>query len=131
MPLHQGIVKVTVCYSSDALFLQEEFENFSYVSPSDGNVFWIDFWTISGKSHQADLALKFLDFMLRPEIVAQNVEYQYTATFSEKAQALLPEEIKQNKNIFPDRTDDLTTMGLPSRHSIRVMMKIINTLELN
>ncbi len=128
--LNKGIVKVTVCYSSDAVVLQEEFEHFQYVSPMEGNIFWIDFWAISAKSTQPDLAVQFLNFTMRPDVVAANVEYQYTATFSQTALTLIPDEIRQNKAVFPSLAEGFTTLGVPDRNSIRTMMKIINALEL-
>jgi len=126
--LIQGLVKASVSYSSDAIAMISENENLSYVSPSDGNVFWIDFWAITENSHQKATAHRFLNFMLRADIAALNIEYQYTATFSEKAKALLDTEISSNKTVFPDINGDINVMTAPTRNIIRTMMKIINAL---
>jgi len=129
--LNQGLTKAAVTYSSDALFLQDEFENIEYVSPSDGTILWIDYWTISAQSHKVDLAYKFFDFLLEAQVSAKNTEYHYTATFSSKAKSLLPTEIRENKVIFMPNIEDLNTMQVPTRQRLRTMMKIINNLEID
>ena len=129
--LNQGTVKASVSYNSDAIFMINEFENLDYVSPIDGNIFWIDFWTISENSKQKDHAHTFLNFLLRADITAMNVEYQYTATFSEAAKKQISPEILNDRIIFPEVKGDINVMTAPTRDTIRTMMKIINALDIN
>jgi spermidine/putrescine transport system substrate-binding protein len=127
--LESGESKVAMTYSSDSLYLQDELDNLAYVTPTDGNIYWIDFWAVSSQSHKIKEAHQFLDFVLQPKIVAQNVEYHYSATFSEEANKYLSEDILNNKTIYPDNIETMEMMKPPTKYSIRSMMKVWNALD--
>ncbi|WP_320823960.1 spermidine/putrescine ABC transporter substrate-binding protein [Reinekea sp.] len=129
--LNQGLVKAAVSYNSDALALQDLYDNIEFVVPTEGSALWIDYWTLSANSKQTELALAFFDFLLEPVNNAQNVNYHYSATFSAKAKALLPAELRDNQAVFPAHADSFETLKRPSRSTIRTMMRIINNLDID
>jgi spermidine/putrescine transport system substrate-binding protein len=126
-----GALQVAMTYNSDSLTLQDDLDTLIFVTPSEGSLMWIDLWAISSKSQHQNEAHQFLNFILDPEIVAQNVEYHFTATFSEDAKRRLPEEILEDATIFPSTDSPFPTMKAPNRQSIRTMMKIMNSIEIN
>ncbi len=46
-------------------------------------------------------AYAFINFMLRPEVAAQNAKYVGYATPNKDAQALLPEDITSDESFYP------------------------------
>jgi spermidine/putrescine transport system substrate-binding protein len=126
-----GDLKVAMTYNSDSLILQDELDSLVFVTPTEGSIAWIDLWAISSKTQHFEEAHQLLDYLLTPEVVATNVEYHYTATFSEDAISLLPEEIRSDETVFPASDQPFYTMQAPNRDSIRTMMKVINAIELN
>jgi len=129
--LNQGLVKAAMSYNSDAIVLQERYDNIEFVVPDEGTVLWIDYWTLSANSTQTELAMAFFDFLLEPANNAQNVRYHYSATFSDQAKSLLPADIRTNEAVFPANADRFETLQRPSRQTIRTMMKIINNLDID
>ncbi len=128
--LADGSVKAIVTYNTDALYVQEEIENLEFVSPEDGTLLWIDFLTISANSQNKEMAMHFINFLSQPEIAAQNSEYLYMPTFSDKANAMLPMEMKNNPLLFPNMATTLDTVKKPSKLVIRALMALYNRLNL-
>ncbi len=54
---------------------EEELENFEFFVPKEGGAYWIDSFVIPKGAKNKDLAYKFIDFILRPEISAQISDY--------------------------------------------------------
>lgn len=127
----EGIAKVAVTYNSDALFIQDEMDNVGFISPTDGTLMWIDFLAVSKNSPNQKSAHQFLNFFLDPTVVAQDIEYHYTASFSEEATLLLPEELREDKSVYPDYSENLNTMAKPDKATVRTHMHIYNALNLN
>ena len=127
--LSLGHSLVAVTYNSDAMFLMENDDRLAFTLPQGGNIQWVDYWTISARSHHIEGAHQFLDFTLRPDVTAANVQYHYSATYSEPAKQLLPESMQQDARLFPESADDFYVYQQPDRETIRTLMRLINTLE--
>lgn len=73
----------------------------AYAIPKEGAMMWIDMIAIPKDAPHPENALKFIDFVLRPEVIAaitNTVEYANPNT---KATALVNAEIRDNPNIYP------------------------------
>ena len=57
------------------LIPEEELENFEFFVPKEGGTLWIDNMVILKDAKNKDLAYKFINFILRPEIAAQISDY--------------------------------------------------------
>lgn len=125
------LVSVAVTYSSDGMFLMEYDDRLAFADIQGGNILWVDYWAISANSHQTSKALQFLNFTLQPDVAAQNVEYHYSATFSEQARQKLPETLQTDPRLYPENTADFYYYRPPSRDAIRSQMRLINRLDLN
>jgi spermidine/putrescine-binding protein len=111
--------------------LQDNLDSLIFLTPAEGSLMWIDLLTISSKTQHLNEAHLFLNYFLNPVIAARNIEYHYTATFSEAAKQLLPEEILEDTTVFPVTDTPFATMQAPNRQSIRTMMKIINSIDID
>lgn len=93
-------------YSGDALMMIEQNPDLKYVLPKEGPNIWYDAMVIPKGCQNYEAALKFIDFMSRPENAALNAEY--SVGFSspiDEAIDLLPDEIKNSKVAYPDPAD--------------------------
>lgn len=66
-----GDIAVGPAYSGDILAAQPENPQLKYVIPSEGATLWTDNLVILKKSPNHELAYKFINFLLEPEIAAQ------------------------------------------------------------
>lgn len=79
------------------LGLEDEFPgdpNIGWVMPKEGGIVWQDNLAIVKDSRNAELAHKFLDFTMRPEIAVKNAEYVYYLTPNAGAVKQLPQELQ-------------------------------------
>lgn len=66
-----GDIAVGPAYSGDILAAQPENPKLKYVIPAEGATLWTDNLVILKKSPNHELAYKFINFLLEPEIAAQ------------------------------------------------------------
>jgi spermidine/putrescine transport system substrate-binding protein len=91
-----------MAWSGDAFKVIQENDGFKYVLPKEGSNVWVDSMAVPKSAKNKEEAYKFMDFILRPEIAAQLAEYLGYSTPNLEGQKLLPEEIRNNKVIYPD-----------------------------
>lgn len=103
-----GDVCLAVMYSGDAGIAQAramEAENgveILYSIPTEGTLMWIDLMSIPVDSKRVDEAYRFLDYMLRPEVIAGVSNYVYFANANAAADAFVDEAILTDPGIYPD-----------------------------
>ncbi|MCR5674378.1 MAG: extracellular solute-binding protein [Lachnospiraceae bacterium] len=112
-----GEAAMGVIYSGEAIYTQRENENLDYVIPDEGSNVWIDAWVIPREARNAENALKWIDFLCRPEIALMNFEYITYSTPNTAAQEMIEDELIRNSKIaFPDeetlsRCDTYISLG--------------------
>lgn len=100
--LIQGDAAIGVTFSGEASEMLDANEDLVYVVPSEGSNLWFDNLVIPKTVKHTEEAYAFINFMLRPEIAAQNAEYIGYATPNTKAKELLPEEITSDEAFYPN-----------------------------
>ena len=91
-----------VIYSGEAIYTQRENPDLRYVVPDEGSNVWIDGWVITSGSRNRDNALKWIEFMCRPEIALKNFEYITYSTPNTAARELIEDDDIRNSEIaFP------------------------------
>ncbi len=73
-----------------------------YTIPSEGSVDWYDVMYIPADAPHPDNAYLFLDFMLRPEIIARATNFTGYANANRSATALVDPKITSDPAIYPD-----------------------------
>ncbi len=66
---------MALMYSGDAAYVMTENENLDYYVPVEGSNVWQDAMVIPKNADNPELAMKFMDFLLRPESALANTEY--------------------------------------------------------
>ncbi|HEX9491414.1 MAG TPA: extracellular solute-binding protein, partial [Stellaceae bacterium] len=73
----------------------------AYSIPKEGAMMWVDMMAVPKDAPHAENALKFIDFILRPEIIAAISNTVAYANPNLLATDLVDEEIRGNPNIYP------------------------------
>lgn len=91
-----------VVFSGEAPIILKENPNMAFSIPKEGTNLWIDGWVITKDSQNVDNAHKFIDFMCRPDIAAQNFEHLGYSTPNIAVRDLVEdEELKNSPIAFP------------------------------
>lgn len=72
-----------------------------YSVPSEGTLFWMDTWVMLADAPHPNAAYAWLDFIHRPEIQAEETNYNLYATPNDAAKEFVDPEILNNPAIFP------------------------------
>jgi len=88
-------------WNGDAAVLIGQGLPIRYVVPSEGSQIWEDDWAIAADAPQPELAHAFLNFVLGPEVAAQEARYTRYATGNRSALALLDEAMRDDPATYP------------------------------
>ncbi|MBP5427209.1 MAG: spermidine/putrescine ABC transporter substrate-binding protein [Clostridiales bacterium] len=66
---------LAVVWSGDAAYMKQHNPKLEYVIPKEGSNMWVDSMVIPKDAKNKDLALQFIDYMLRPDIAQKNCNY--------------------------------------------------------
>jgi len=88
-------------WNGDAAVLMGKDVPVRYVVPSEGSQIWEDDWAVAADAPHLQLALKFLNFVLRPDVAAQEARYTRYATGNRSALDLLDEKMRNDPATYP------------------------------
>ena len=97
----QEEASIGVSFSGEAAKMLEKNEDLAYVLPEEGTNLWFDNIVIPKTAKNYDGAYRFISFLLRPDVAAQNAEYVGYSTPNKDALDLLPEEVTSNETFYP------------------------------
>lgn len=92
---------VALAWSGDARDIMWENEALDYVVPEEGSNLWFDNMVIPKTADNIEGAHQFINFMLDPEVAAQNTEYVAYSTPNKAALELLPDELANDERFYP------------------------------
>ena len=96
-----GDVVMAHCWSGDAFRAAAERPSLRYVIPKEGSSQFIDNVCIPKSAPHKDLAEKFINYLLRPEINAKISAFTKYGTCVPAAKDHLPDEILKHEFIYP------------------------------
>jgi len=106
--LANGDICVAIGYSGDIFQAQARAEEagkgveISYSIPKEGTEIWFDMLLIPSDAKHAENAHKFINFLLRPDIIAEITDYVWYANPNKAATNLVDPEITSDTSIYPD-----------------------------
>lgn len=93
---------LSVCYSGETLFAQWENPDLEYVIPEEGSEMWIDAWVVTKGARNMENALKWIDFLSRPEISLMNFDFiTYSIPNVPGRELIEDEEVRNSEVAFP------------------------------
>jgi len=105
--LANGDACVVVGYSGDILQAADRAEEakngveVGYAIPKEGSQVWFDVFTIPVDAPNPDAAYKFLDYMMRPEVIAKASNFTNYANANQTATPLVDAEIRDDETVYP------------------------------
>ncbi len=90
--------------------------NLEYFVPKTGAPAWFDMWCIPADAKNKDNAYTFMNYMLRPEVIAACTDYTGYANANKAATALVDESIRNDPAVYPDE-ETLSRMYTPKPQS--------------
>jgi putrescine transport system substrate-binding protein len=105
--LANGDICVAVGYSGDVLQAKAraaEAKNgvkIAYAIPKEGSQVWYDLFVIPADAPHAEAAYRFLDFMLRPEVIARASNHVRYANANAPAKAMVDPAVRDDPNVYP------------------------------
>jgi len=96
-----GKAGLSLGWNGDAAALSAQGVPVQYVIPSEGSQIWEDDWAIAADAPNPELAHAFLNYVLRPEVAAQEARFTRYATGNRSALALLDEAMRNDPAIYP------------------------------
>lgn len=102
-----GDICAAIMWSGDAFqaaYRAEEAENghvIDYYIPKEGTNLWFDVMALPVDAKNVENAYKFVDFMMRADVAAENVNYVWYASGNKAAEASIDPEILSHPGIYP------------------------------
>ena len=87
---------VALTWSGQAADMMNSNENIDYIVPEEGSNLWFDNFVIPRTAKNIEGAHAFLNFLLRPDIAAQNTDYVGYTTPNEAALELMDPEVVED-----------------------------------
>jgi spermidine/putrescine transport system substrate-binding protein len=112
--------KAAIVYSGEAARGMTEDPGTYYFIPKEGSQIWVDNLVILAKAPHRDLAEKFLNFALEPEVGARISNFTQFSTPNAAARKLIKPELLNNLAIYPppetmEKLEFLKDLGKDSR----------------
>ncbi len=105
--LANGDICVTIGWSGDILQAKtraEEAKNgveINYVIPKEGTYMWFDNLAIPADAKNVDAAHAFINYLMKPEVIAKASNYVQYANGNLASQPLLDEAVFKNPSVYP------------------------------
>jgi spermidine/putrescine transport system substrate-binding protein len=93
---------VSLTWSGQAADMMWENEDIDFVVPKEGSNLWFDNFVIPKTATNIEGAHAFINFMLDPEVAAQNADYVGYSTPNLSALDLMDPEVVEDERFYPD-----------------------------
>jgi putrescine transport system substrate-binding protein len=106
--LANGDICITIGWSGDVLQAKnraEEAKNgvkINYIIPKEGTYMWFDNLAIPADAKHVDEAHAFIDYLMRPEVIAKASNYVQYANGNLASQKFVDASILKNPNVYPN-----------------------------
>ena len=106
--LANGDICITIGWSGDVLQAASRAEEagngveVAYFIPKEGTYMWFDNFAIPTDAKNVAEAHEFINFMMKPDVIAKASNYVQYANGNLASQALLDEEVFKNPAVYPD-----------------------------
>lgn len=105
--LANGDACIVIGYSGDVLQARDRAEEaggkvkIDYVIPKEGTQVWFDTFAIPKDAPNPEGALKFMDYMMRPQVIARASNATQYANANSAATPLVDAGVRGNPNVYP------------------------------
>ncbi len=75
--------------------------NLAYILPKEGSGVWFDTWVIPKDAPHKKAAMKWIEYMLRPEVIAEVTNYVWYANANSAANEFVDPNILEDQAVYP------------------------------
>lgn len=117
--LANGEICVAYGWSGDILQARDRAEEagrgveIGYVIPKEGSILWFDLMTITKDASHPQNAQKFIDYILRPDVIAGISNYVHYANGVPASEELIDESVRADEGVYPPAEVMAKTFGSP------------------
>jgi len=113
--LADGSAAVGVVWNGEYCYTKDLNDKVEFVVPKEGSEFFIDSWIVPKEARNKENAEKWINFLCKAEVAAQNFDYLCYTTPNEAAYDLIDEEYLNDPAVFPseetlERCESLTML---------------------
>ena len=101
--LNQGKLCVALAWVGDALAAADAGQPVQFVVPEEGSSLFIDNLVIPTSARRADLAHKFIDYLMQPQVAAKITEETLYPSANADAREFLDPALRDQPGLYPDR----------------------------
>ncbi|MDQ1326892.1 MAG: transporter substrate-binding protein [Candidatus Poribacteria bacterium] len=101
--LKSGDIWLAQGYSGDVFQALKVNKTIKFIIPKEGTDIWIDNMCIPKGAKNKEIAEKFVNYILRPEVIADISNFTWYANANSASLALIKPEIRDNPVIFPPK----------------------------
>ena len=101
--LAKGKLCVALAWVGDALAAHDSGQPIEFIIPEEGSVAFVDSLVIPKNAKRADLAHRFIDYLMQPKVAAQITEDTLFPSANADAKAFLDPAISALPGLYPDR----------------------------
>lgn len=98
-----GEASIALTWSGQAADMMYENEDIDYIVPEEGSNLWFDNMVIPKTATNIEGAHAFINFMLDPEVAAQNADYVGYSTPNLSALEFMDPEVIEDERFYPDK----------------------------
>lgn len=88
-------------WAYDATLAEETGLPIEYIIPEEGSILWSDHWVVPANAPNPLAAHAFINYILRPEISAEIINYSYYPIPNDAATSFIDDAILNNRAIYP------------------------------
>lgn len=100
--LESGALDLVVTYSGDAAVRARENRDIVVAIPEEGAPLWLDSFVLSRDAANADLAHRFIEYMLAPEVAAETANALKYGSPNAAAIPLVDAALLEDRSLYPD-----------------------------
>lgn len=105
MSMSNGSAALAAMYAGDAVYAMQDNDALRYAVPKEGANIFIDSMAVLKTTDVYEEALRFVNFMMRPDIAAMNAAYTGYSTPEDAALPFIEDDLKDNTAFLPDRAE--------------------------
>jgi putrescine transport system substrate-binding protein len=116
--LNQGQLCLAMAWVGDALGAIDAGQPVQFVVPEEGSTLFIDNLVIPASARRADLAHRFIDYLLQPEVAAKITSEVLYPSANADAREFLDPALRDQPGLYPDRDTKrrlFATVPLPDK----------------
>jgi putrescine transport system substrate-binding protein len=130
--LANGEICLAVGYNGDILQARDRADEndtgqtVEYVIPKEGSIIWFDSYLIPSDAPHPNNAHTFINYMLRPDVIAEVSNYTNYANGNAKATELVDEDVRNDPGVYPpaDVRAKLAPDLTDSEETTRIMTRL-------